>query len=738
LKQTRSVGLLLVLMLLIVAVPTVTHADLPSSNPDKVASVSHNLPTFADNDWVSDCVDCPRWFESLTDRSVQLDRDGRPHVAFGGDHLYYAWHDGTGWNYATVDPERGVGAYASLALDESGKPHIAYHDKANGELKHAWVDGTVWHVEVVDTVGTWHGHGFASLALDGANRPHVSYFSFVTGELQYARHDGTDWQMETIATPQSGDAREYSALALDGADRPHIIYFDDGLVYAWHDGSDWQTETADGGVDLLGYPSLALDGADQPHVSYFDAYPGHPAYDLKYASRSAGGWHIETIDQSGGWYSSLALDDAGRPHVSYTVNGALRYAWNDGTQWQMKTITTGDIMTAGWGTALALENGSGHPHVLYRSTESSIRLVKWDGVTWQSETLAFSRDTGLGTALVLDGADRPHISYYGDGLKYGRYDGATWQVEVVDGGNKGGSTSLALDSLERAHISYQDWSSGDLMYARYTGSTWLVRTIDSAGYVGEYNSLELDSLDQPHISYFDRTKAKLKYARRDGTVWQVETVPIAGAAHAGMYSSLALDTSNRPHISFEADGDLRYARHDGVVWQVETVDGEGVAGVLGRYSSLALDSVGWPHIGYYDTVNGRLRYAWKDEGGWHVQLVPTDTNGLVGKYTSLALDDEDWAHIGFYDATHGDIKTAILTPSATPGARKDATWQIETVESTGDVGQHASLALDGDGYLHLSYYDASSRNLRYARSVPELAARVPWQVHLPVIIRGRE
>ncbi len=645
LKQTRSVGLLLVLMLLIVAVPTVTHADLPSSNPDKVASVSHNLPTFADNDWVSDCVDCPRWFESLTDRSVQLDRDGRPHVAFGGDHLYYAWHDGTGWNYATVDPERGVGAYASLALDGSGKPHIAYHDESNGELKHAWYDGTVWHVEVVAPVGTWCGLGFAS---------------------------------------------------------------------------------------------LALDGADQPHVSYFDAYPGHPAYDLKYASRSAGGWHIETIDESGGGYSSLALDNAGRPHVSYTVNGALRYTWNDGTQWQMKTITTGDITTAGWGTALALENGSGHPHVLYRSTESSIRLVKWDGVTWQSETLAFSRDTGLGTALVLDGADRPHISYYGDGLKYGRYDGATWQVEVVDGGNKGGSTSLALDSLERAHISYQDWSSGDLMYARYTGSTWLVRTIDSAGYVGEYNSLELDSLDQPHISYFDRTKAKLKYARRDGTVWQVETVPIAGAAHAGMYSSLALDTSNRPHISFEADGDLRYARHDGVAWHVETVDGQGVAGIVGRYSSLALDSVGWPHIGYYDTVNGRLRYAWKDEGGWHVQLVPTDTNGLVGKYTSLALDDEDWAHIGFYDATHGDVKTAILTPSATPGARKDATWQIETVESTGDVGQHASLALDGDGYLHLSYYDASSRDLRYARPVPELAARVPGQVHLPVIIRGRE
>jgi hypothetical protein len=733
--KARPIGLTLLLALLIVAIPTITNADPPATSPEESASGSHSAPTSVENNWELDCVDCPRWFENLTDRSLQLDQDGYPHVAFGGDHLYYAWHDGNEWTYTTVDPQRAVGAYASLALDGSGKPHIAYHDEGNGDLKHAWDDGSVWHVEVVDTVGTWHGHGFASLELDEENQPHVSYFDYASGELKYARHDGTVWHLETIANPTGGDARDLSALALDSADQPHIIYFDDGLVHAWHDGADWQTEPVDSGVNLLGSPSLALDGADQAHISYFD---GYIAYDLKYAARSGSGWHIETIDESGGWHSSLALDDAGRPHVSYFVNGSLRYTWFDGAQWQMKTITSGDITTTGWGTALALEDGTGHARVLYRSTESSIRLANWDGVTWQSETVAFSRDTGLSTALVLDGSDRPHISYYGDGLRYGWYDGATWQVEIVDGGNKGGSTSVALDSLERAHISYQDWSTGDLMYANYTGSTWLMRSVDSAGYVGEHNSLELDSQNQPHISYFDRTKARLKYARRDGATWQVETVPAAGAAHAGMYSSLALDTSDQPHISFEADGDLRYARRDGVLWQVETVDGQGVASTLGRYSSLALDSVGWPHISYYDTLNGRLRYAWKDEGGWHVRLVPTDTDGIVGKYTSLALDDEDWAHIGYYDVSNGDVKMAILTPPVTPGTREDATWQVETVESAGDVGQHISLALDGDGYPHLSYYDVGSRDLRYARSVPELAARVPWQVHLPVVIRGKD
>jgi hypothetical protein len=620
-------------------------------------------------------------------------------------------------------------------LDATGKPHISYHDEGNGELKYAWDDGTAWHTEVVDTVGTWHGHGFASLALDGDNHPHVSYFDYSSGELRYAQPYSTTWQIETIATPTGGDARDYSALALDSADRPHVIYFDNGLVHTWFDGADWQTELVDNNVNLLGYPSMVLDGSDQPHVSYFD---GYLAYDLRYASRSSGSWHIETIDGSGGWHSSLALDETGRPHVSYFINGSLQYAWHDGVNWQINTITTGDVTTVGWGTALALEAGTGHARVLYRSTESSIRLAAWDGAIWQSETVAFSSDTGLGTALVLDSSDNPHISYFGEGLKYGWYDGTAWHLDAVDGGNKGGSTSVALDSLERAHISYQDWSNGDLKYARHTGSAWVMRTVDNAGYVGEYSSIELDSLDQPHISYFDRTKAKLKYARQNGTAWHIVTVPTTGAAHAGMYSSLALDTTDRPHISFETDGDLNYARYDGAVWQIETVDGQGVAGVLGRYSSLALDSLGWPHISYYDAVNGRLRYAWKDQGGWHNQLVPTDTNGIVGKHSSLALDDEDWAHIGFYDVTNGDVKTAILTPSVTPGRREDATWQIETVESAGDVGQYLSLALDGDGYHHVSYYDATSRDLRYARSVPESPAHMPWQVHLPITMRSKD
>jgi len=56
-------------------------------------------------DWHSECVDCPRWAEHGTDRAFCFDTDGNPHLAYGGDALYYVTHDGASWNYEVIDSE---------------------------------------------------------------------------------------------------------------------------------------------------------------------------------------------------------------------------------------------------------------------------------------------------------------------------------------------------------------------------------------------------------------------------------------------------------------------------------------------------------------------------------------------------------------------------------------------------------------------------------------------------------
>ena len=200
-------------------------------------------------------------------------------------------------------------------------------------------------------------------------------------------------------------------------------------------------------------------------------------------------------------------------------------------------------------------------------------------------------------------------------------------------------------------------------------------------------------------------------AQADST-WRIQTLDSPG--DVGYYSSLALDSSGYPRISYydNSNLDLKYAAWNGTSWAIEPVDS---AGQAGEFISLALDSNGYPRISYsygqwevYD-----LKYAAWDPtlngglGDWAIETV--DSAGIVGSFTSLALDSSGSPHISYYDGSNGNLKYAAWDPTLNGGL---GDWAIEPVDTGIDVGLCSSLALDSFGFAHISYY--ANGALKYA------------------------
>ena len=249
------------------------------------------------------------------------------------------------------------------------------------------------------------------------------------------------------------------------------------------------------------------------------------------------------------------------------------------------------------------------------------------------------------------------------------------------------------------------------------GGEWLFQVIDpleeTCCHHGEHTSLCLDMNGLPHIVYRgDRRQARLYYAYQIGTgQWhwgeQVDTF-------SGSWPSLTLDSGNVPHISYYYNYDeLKYAYRDETGWHSEIVDPyPGPPYSVGLYSALSLDGDAHPHILYYsDAERQEVRYARHDGTEWEIEVV--DTVGVSEGPMSLAVDP-----LGVVHATY-----------AGRYRYRDALgWHgIEYPDCGGRSGN--SLALDSAGYPHMT--GMTSSELRYS-----FKDELGW--HMEVVASGTE
>ncbi|MEE8421364.1 MAG: hypothetical protein V3S31_01155 [Dehalococcoidia bacterium] len=223
------------------------------------------------------------------DTSLAFAADGSLHLLgidpaqFGSvDGVEYATLRGGAWTVEAVGS--GPQPYewgTDIAVGPDGTVHAVYFDASNRDLVYARNDGSGWTTEPIYENGD--AGRFAVIALDEEGRPHVAFVQGDatfreegrnSGSVVYGAFDGSAWAFESVATLDDmvfgfEGARRTVALALSPGG-PVVAFIDVsqlGLA-TLRDGA-WGVETVlAAGDDPFQVVGLALDGDGAPFLTF--------------------------------------------------------------------------------------------------------------------------------------------------------------------------------------------------------------------------------------------------------------------------------------------------------------------------------------------------------------------------------------------------------------------------------------------------------------------------------------
>lgn len=527
---------------------------------------------------------------------MALDPDGRPHLTYGGNHLFHAWRDGASWQIETVDPAE-VLAGPAIAIDEAGVITIVAFTAADRRRKELSVysraPGGAWQTGQIP-VPSIRDYPVLSLALDNNGRPHVVTTGIIgdhTALLIYIRASVQGWISETVDLKRSalGDLH----LALDSHDQPVILYendeeSDDGLdigktLHLVRRGAAGWTDDTIAHAEFITAKSLALDAADWPHVVYNELYPSR----LVYLRQTGNGW--QTLAEAGDSYTpSLALDDTGRPHVAFTNrNEDLVYAVLGSEGWEQTTIPM--VGNGGGHNTLVLDK-TGAAHISTFHVAQGPAYATNHGGAWAAMPVAVQDSVGDKHALALDADDRPYLLYHRPSvgeLRWAAKEGDTWVTSAVaDVGDPPPYSlelAVAMGPNNMAQIAYVDGEADQLVFGTQQSNAWSLAPVTTGG---RNLALAVGQDNQPQMILIQGNR--LAYWTLEAGTWQSEWISPAGALVFNAF--LALDGQNKPHVVYTADGEVIEAvRQSEDVWQADVLPVENVVGMaLGPDASLYL------------------------------------------------------------------------------------------------------------------------------------------------------
>jgi hypothetical protein len=292
----------------------------------------------------------------------------------------------------------------------------------------------------------------------------------------------------------------------------------------------------------------------------------------------------------------------------------------------------------------------------------------------------------------------------------------------LDSGGVGSDASVAIGADGMPIVSYFDAKNGDLKVARCTapGCTagTVISTVDTTGVVGRFSSIAVGADGLPIISYYDVTNGDLKVAHcvNLNCAGNVTTISAIDAANdVGQFSSIAIGADGIPVIAYfdVTNGDLKVARCSATACTTAaTKTVLDIAGVVGQYASITIGSDNVPAISYFDATNSHLKFTRCSDatckGG--ASTVTLDPSSLAGQFSSITVGTDGMPLIAYYDKGAGDLKVAHCGNTIC-----SVNVSTVAVDTQGDVGRYASIAVGTDGFPVVASYRVDGGNLRLAK-----------------------
>jgi len=519
----------------------------------------------------------------------------------------------------------------------------------------------------------------------------VSWYESHNGGLWYSyrRPEGASWASPMLVDDM-GDAGRYSAIGVHEG-TVHITHLSGDtrqLRHAVWDGAAWQHEVV--GQTLAEGQVLAVDLDAYGHAKLIAHDPTSGA--LTYLFQDDQGWYREIVAASG--------VTEGHADMVVTPQGALIAYYDEGTQ--------------------------------------GLYLAERDATGWQRQLVDAAADVGRYCSLGVSYLDRDedfvwernlHISYYdatSKRLKYAHHDPqehapGEWALQVVDdAGDVGRYASLVVDTHGDPHISYYCEDLGDLRYAQFDHvAGWITGTLDTEFDRGKYTRMTLAADGWPCIVYHhDDAEA-------------IDETPTPGPSPTPTTGPSPTPTRRQSR--------LRFAHVAGSRWYTEEVGAyltvPEVAGIEELVVAKAGAQAARPCILYRERVTGPLKVACQSGTEWTFSTL-VDNPSALGPSAALADEWNDDLVLGYsldgvvrISRTYGispllGVPGAALVPirrdepivlSARDASQRDAGASGPSLgEGAAFMGEHASIAIDSAGRVHVAYQDVSRADLRYA------------------------